>query len=124
MIEDIAFSFESRTYLIGQDSPSPSIVLRKPTPAMIEVVGTSQRNAVAIECFVRNPPPPQLKTCGACGTFELPSRVWHSFVLTPEMFSGGTGSLNLSAQDEESSFHGSIDVTIEAEAEAAYAVSV
>jgi len=122
MIEDIAFSFESRTYRIGQDTPS--IVLRKPTPAMMQVVGTSQRNTVAIECFLRNPPPPQLKPCGACGTLELPSRVWHSMVLTPEMFSGGTGSLNFDASDEESSFHGSIDVTVEAEAEAAYAVSV
>jgi hypothetical protein len=122
MIQDIAFSFESRTYLIGQDTPS--IVLHKPTPAMMEVVGTSDRNAVAIECFVRNPPPPQLKTCGVCGKFELPSRVWHSLVLTPEMFAGGTGSLNFNAEDEESSFHGSIEVTVEAEAEAAYAVSV
>jgi hypothetical protein len=122
MIDDIAFSFESRTYLIGRDKPS--IVIRKPTSAVMEIVGTSDRNAVAIECFVRNPPPPQLKSCGACGKFELPSRVSHSLILTPDMFSRGTGSLNFNASDEESSFHGSIDVTVEAEAAATYAVSV
>lgn len=122
MISDIAFTFESRTYLLGHETPS--IVLRKPTPASIEVQGTSDSNSVAIECFVRNPPPPRLKGCSACGKFELPSREGHSLVLTPEMFAGGTGSLNVNAADEDSTFSGSIVVTVEAEASATYAVSV
>ena len=63
------------------------------------VRGTESKNEIEIKCFQEYPPPPDLRSCAACGTFGQANAQPFSFKAEHGAFAGALGSMHLSAFD-------------------------